>query len=113
MIRAAGNNSDFDAVFRIPPCKTMGDVKSVTNIQVIDCPFPDNQKSVFIDPDIDIAPPYVVNEIWSGNDSLVFRTSSCFFLKKKRSVPLYPIPQNLFRIKVLFHTKWRDLRYEE
>ena len=79
MIGTAGNNSDLDAVFRIPPCKTIGDVESVTNIQVIDCPFPDNQKSVFINPDIDIAPPYVIDEFRSGNDSLVFRASSCFF----------------------------------
>jgi len=79
MIRTAGNNSDLDAVFRIPPCKTIGDVESVTNIQLIDRPFPNNQKSVLINPDIEVAPPYVVDEFRSGNDSLVFGASSCFF----------------------------------
>ena len=72
-------DSDLDPVFRIPTCKSVSNVKPVTDVQIVDRPFSDNQKCVLIDANVDISPPDVVYKFWCGHDSLVFWASSSFF----------------------------------
>ena len=78
VISARADDTNLNAVFRVPTSKGIDNVEVITSIQVIDRARAVLHERGIGHLDIDVAPPNVVRAFRIVDDALVFRTTTCF-----------------------------------
>ncbi len=79
VVGAGADDADLDSVLRVPACKGVDDVNLVTSVEVVLGSFAVDLKGVFVDGDVDIAPPDLVFGGGVFGDAFVAGGAARFF----------------------------------